>query len=177
MSLSYRICVACLIGLVGADNAPIQLNLAAQAHNTDQNAPVQPVAQASALTVTGFVLRNDRKTRVPDVKVQMRSITTGAVVGTTVSDRNGAYSFQAPAPGLYIIEAVKDDGTVQAVSAKFTLTDIVVRKDVILPGLLGVGAIITSSLLAVLAAGTASGAIPIIPPGRGPSTGQHPVTS
>jgi len=155
----------------------MRVNAAAQARNKGQGAPVQRVAQASELTVTGFVLRNDRKTRVPDVKVRMRNVTTGAVVGTTVSDRNGAFSFQAPEPGPYVIEAVKDDGNVQAVSAQFMLTDTMVSKDVILPGPLGVAAIFASSLFVVLAAGTASGVIPVIPPGRGPRPGQNQVTS
>jgi hypothetical protein len=143
------------------------VNLAAQAGNPDQNA-LQPVVEASALTVTGFVLKNDHKTRVPGVKVRMRSITTGAVVGTTVSNSSGAFSFQAPAPGLYVIEAVKDDGRVHAITTQFMLTDALVRMNVVLPGALGLGAILTSSLVAVLAAGTASGLIPVIPPGSGP---------
>ena len=174
LSLLSRMSVVCLICVVSADSAPVRTNLAAQTSKADQNAPAQPVAQASALTVTGFVLRNDNKTRVPGVKVRMRSITTGAVVGTTVSDRHGAYSFQAPAPGRYVIEAVSDDGTVQAVSDHFMLAETAAR-NVILPGPLGVGAILTSSLVAVLAAGTASGLIPVIPPGSGP--GSSPVTS
>jgi hypothetical protein len=167
-SLSSRICVTCLICVVGADGAPVRVNLAAQAAATQQKAPAQPVVPASALTVTGFVLRNDRKTHVPDVKERIRNITTGAVVGTSVSDRNGAFSFQAPEPGLYVIEAVRDDGSIEAISAKFMMTDTTVRRDVILPGPLGLGAIITSDLVAVLAAGTASGLIPVIPPGGGP---------
>ncbi|HEX6463920.1 MAG TPA: SdrD B-like domain-containing protein [Vicinamibacterales bacterium] len=116
--------------------------------------------------MSGFVLKNDEKTRVADVTVRLRNVATGAVVGTTTSDGNGAFLFEVPEPGLYVVEAVRDDGRVQAVTDPFQLTHTMALQNVILPGPRGLAALFRSSALAVLAAGAGAGIVALLPPGQ-----------
>jgi hypothetical protein len=139
-----------------ANGALLRADLAAQS-------PSQTVVKSSGLTVSGFVLQSDKKTRVPNHRVQLRDVTTGAVVEATVSDKDGAFLFVAPGPGEYVIEAVDDNGKVRAITNPFPVADTTVKMDVILPHN-RVGLILwTSALVGVLAAGAATGVLPFLP--------------
>ena len=66
-------------------------------------------AQATGLTISGTVVKSDRKTPIADACLRLRNIDTNAIVARTVSDRSGAYSFSVSEPGMYLVEVVDCD--------------------------------------------------------------------
>ncbi len=83
------------------------VNVAAQVANP--GVPSQQTVQATGLTISGTLLKSDRKTPIADGCVRLRKIDTSAIVGRTVSDRTGAYSFLVSEPGMYLVEVVDCD--------------------------------------------------------------------
>ena len=55
------------------------------------------------------MLRKDGTTAA-DVRLRLRNVDKGTVVGQTVSDKNGAFSFPVTDPGLYVVEAIDGAG-------------------------------------------------------------------
>jgi hypothetical protein len=107
----------------------------------------QDVNVVSQLGLSGQVLRKDHP--VADVRLRLRNLDTGAILDHTTSDKNGHYSFPIPAPGRYVVEAIRDDGAVIAVGDATILTTAAVLGNVILPA--------SNALLAFVIVGAASG--------------------
>ena len=64
--------------------------------------------------------------------MQLRSVDKGTIVGKTVTDRNGVFSFAVTEPGLYVVEAVSNDGGIAAVGNPVTLLSLPVTTNVVL---------------------------------------------
>jgi hypothetical protein len=64
----------------------------------------QPVSATAGSTLSGTVLRNNQS--VPDVRLRLRNIDKNSIVGRTVTDPNGRFSFLVPESALYLVEAV-----------------------------------------------------------------------
>ena len=92
-----------------------------------------PAASASAVGISGTVLRDDGRTPVANMRLRLRNLDTSAIVGQTVSDGNGVFSFPVSEPGLYVVEAVDDDSGVRAVSQPVKLGTSPITTNVILP--------------------------------------------
>ena len=144
---AIALCVACAVGFQPA---------AAIAYRASQ-----PPAQATIpLTLTGLVLRPDGKTRVPNQRVRLRNIDTGASIAETTSDKDGAFSFPVATPGNYVVEAVSGDG-VLAVSSPISSTVSPLTRNVILPLKTPVAFFVTAKGAAVIAAAAAVGIVAI----------------
>ena len=74
----------------------------------------------------------DRISQVPNQPVQLRSIDKGTLVGKTVTDGNGAFSFAVTEPGLYVVEALSTDGGIAAVGNPVTLLSLPIVTNVVL---------------------------------------------
>ena len=70
--------------------------------------------------------------QVPNQRVQLRSIDKGTIVGKTVTDGNGAFSFAVTEPGLYVVEAISNDGGIAAVGNPVTLLSLPIVTNVVL---------------------------------------------
>ena len=79
------------------------------------------VTPTPALGISGTVLGFDRISQVPNQRVQLRSVDKGTIVGKTVTDGSGAFSFAVTEPGVYVVEAVSNDGGIVAVGNPVTL--------------------------------------------------------
>jgi hypothetical protein len=77
-----------------------------------------PVA---TLTISGTVFSSDGTTPAGDVRLRLRNLDTGTIVGNTVSDSRGRFSFAVSEPGHYVVEAGGGTGGVVAVSDPVTL--------------------------------------------------------
>lgn len=77
-------------------------------------APWRPVGGALTRVVGAVV--DSRQVVVARVKVRLRNLTTGEVIGETESDENGAYAFPEMEPGTYVVEMMIDNRYVVAVS-------------------------------------------------------------
>ena len=96
-------------GLLAASRAPVS------------GAQGPSVTPTPALGISGTVLGFDRISQVPNQRVQLRSVDKGTIVGKTVTDGSGAFSFAVTEPGLYVVEAVSNDGGIVAVGNPVTL--------------------------------------------------------
>jgi hypothetical protein len=114
------VCVICALGL----EPPVRA-----ASPLARQGPQQPGTQ---LLLSGLVLREDFKTRVPDQRLRLRNVDTGAIVGDAVSGKDGAFSFPVGKPGTYVIEALARDGGVIAVSNPISSAVSPFTRDVIL---------------------------------------------
>jgi len=80
----------------------------------------QPVVPSQAIQATGLSISGtlrDRKAPVADACLRLRKLDPDTIVGRSKSDRNGAFSFAVPAPGMYLVEVVNcDDDSVRSVS-------------------------------------------------------------
>jgi hypothetical protein len=112
-------------------------------------------AQAQPISIYGTVFQSDGKTPVPNMHLQLRNIDTGIIIGQTLSDSSGAYSFGTPAPGRYVVEAV-DGNRVLASSQPIVPSNSQVATNVILPRN-NAAAGFTGAAFAVLAAAAAAG--------------------
>ena len=74
--------------------------------------------ETSRLAGTAF---NTNLQPLPSVTVQIRDLQTGAVVGSTISGDRGEFTFIDLAPGSYIVEIVNAAGTVQGMTAPFSI--------------------------------------------------------
>ena len=98
----------------------------------------------------------------------MRKIDTSAIVGRTVSDRTGAYSFSVSEPGTYLVEVVDcDDEDVLAVSEALTLAQLPLTALVVVPAT-AVAAFLSSTAFLVIAAASAAGITAIAVAGQDP---------
>jgi hypothetical protein len=117
----------------------------------------QPAVTSSGLRICGITMLRDGTT-VADVRVRLRNVDKNTVVGQTVSDKNGAFAFAVPAPGLHVVEAVNKDGSVIAVGPSLNLTTDPLCGDVILPSRnRGLGAFFSSAAFPILAAAGGAG--------------------
>lgn len=144
---AIALCVACAVGFEPA---------AAIAYRPSQP-PAQPTIR---LALTGLVLRSDGKTRVPNQRVRLRNVDTGASVAEATSDQDGAFSFPVTTPGTYVVEAVSGEGVV-AVSSPISSTVSPLTRNVILPLKKPVPFVFTSTGAAVIAAAAAVGIVAI----------------
>jgi len=113
-------------------------------------------ANQGGLTISGVVLEHDEKTTVPNMRLQLRNIDTGAVVAQTVSGPDGSYSFDVGQPGIYVVEAVDAHG-VRAIT-KPTPTGAATVVNVILPST-RVAAIAAIGAYGAVAAAVTAGAL------------------
>ena len=90
------------------------------------------VTPTPALGISGTVLRFDRISQVPNQRVQLRSVDKGTIVGKTVTDGSGAFSFAVTEPGLYVVEALSNDGGIAAVGNPVTLLSLPIVTNVVL---------------------------------------------
>ncbi len=67
------------------------------------------------------------------MRLRLRNLDTGTIVGNTVSDSQGRFSFAVSEPGRYMVEAAGKTGGVVAVSDPVTLAGSPVSTKVILP--------------------------------------------
>jgi hypothetical protein len=77
--------------------------------------PVAVTAQSGG-TVTG-VARGNHLQSLASVKVQLRNIDTGSIVGTATTIDGGAFSFPGLPPGSYVAEVVDAAGKVLGIGA------------------------------------------------------------
>jgi hypothetical protein len=71
--------------------------------------------------VTG-VARGRQMQSLSSVKVQIRTVGTGQIVGTTTTSEGGAFSFAGLPPGDYVSEVIDAAGKVQGVSSPFAVS-------------------------------------------------------
>lgn len=67
------------------------------------------------------VATNANKVVLSGVKVQLRNVESGQLVGTTQSATNGAFSFTGLNPGNFVIEIVNEAGQVIGVSSSMAV--------------------------------------------------------
>jgi hypothetical protein len=95
--------------------------------------PFQPKT-GGATRVIGTVI-DIRQTPVAYAKVQLRDLSTGAVLSDSTTDANGEYAFDLDLPGTYVVEMVMVDGYVVALSNAGSLARYeTLNTVVILPG-------------------------------------------
>jgi hypothetical protein len=129
--MRFRRLVALLV--VMACTTHLQPGLRAVASAGGQAPGAQQPTIAAGLRISGTVLREIDRSTVADVNLRLRNVNTGTIVGRTVSDRNGAFSFVVPEPGLYVVEALDKGLNLQAVSSAVNSTTAPLTTDVILP--------------------------------------------
>lgn len=83
--------------------------------------PVLGEVRTAVGDVTGTAWRADG-TPLPDARLQLRNVTTGRIVATTVSDRDGRFAFEGVPEGPYVVELVSEDRRVLALSPLFQVT-------------------------------------------------------
>ena len=94
----------------------------------------QQAIQAAGLSISGTVVRSDRKTPVANTCLRLRNVDTNAIFARTVSDPNGAFLFAASGPGIYLVEAIDcGDSGVLAVSDAVNLAGLLRPTVVVLP--------------------------------------------
>jgi hypothetical protein len=127
----------------------------------------QAVVGASNLTISGTVERNG--STVANVRLRVRNVNTGTVVGQTTSDQTGAFSFTVPTAGLYVVEAINDDGKVIGASSAMNISTTPLTTTVILSSTKA-AAVFSSAPLILAVAGAAGIATIVI-------INDHPVSS
>jgi hypothetical protein len=81
--------------------------------------PATVIAQPGG-TVAG-VARGNHLQSLTSVRVQLRNIDTGSIVGTTTTIDGGAFSFPGLPPGSYVAEVVDAGGKVLGIGAPVTV--------------------------------------------------------
>lgn len=137
------------VSYIAALSLPLRIELLAASHAQNPTAP-------SRIDISGKVLRVDQSSGVAGVTLQLRNLDTGEIAGRTVSDQNGAYSFEIPKPGRYLVEAVDDHG-VRAASNLLTFSGSRLTADVIWPAAENAAGFWTGSALLVLSVAAAAG--------------------
>jgi len=141
---------ACIVGAAPRGRAA----LAAASRGQDAGVQ-QPIANGSPLDLSGIVLRDDGTTPIANVRLRLREIDTGTIVGLTTSDATGAFAFGVPQSGLYVVEALDETG-VQGVSEQITFDRSPVRTRVVLRRRRGAAAFFGGTAFQVIS--TAGGA-------------------
>ncbi len=132
MEFRRVVALALIVGCVGGAE-PGARDLALAAPAARRVAGAQQLPAAAGLTISGTVFKSDRATPVADVRLRLRNLDTGTIIGNAVSDKQGAFSFAVPGPGRYVVEAVGKTGGVVAVSDPVSLAGSAVSTNVILP--------------------------------------------
>jgi hypothetical protein len=86
------------------------------------------VVTTAGLAISGCVVRDGET--VPNIRLRVRNIDTDKIIGETVSDSNGAFSFIVPEAGRYIVEAIDGNGGVMAVGPPLTVLNVTNVPDV-----------------------------------------------
>ena len=115
-------------------------------------------SQQAVFNISGTVLRQDGKTGA-DVRLRLRNVDKGTVVGQTVSDKNGAFSFPVTDPGLYVVEAVDGGGSVLSVSSPIQPTATPLTVNMILPATRTAAGFFSSTAFLLLAAAAGAGVV------------------
>jgi len=116
---------------------------------------VASAAAASELRISGTVLCDGSS--VAGVRLLLRNVDKGTVVGHTLSNQSGAFSFVVPEPGLYVVEALNESENVTAVSAALNSTTAPLSTNVILQSKTGFAGFFSSSAFLMLTAAAGIG--------------------
>ena len=101
----------------------VVLPLSHPAVATTQGLPSVHLNEAVAVkggTVTGTVWHRD-DSPVPDAELQLRDVSSGKVIKTTLGDNSGRFTFRNVTPGSYIVELVDATRNVLALGQVFTI--------------------------------------------------------
>ena len=79
-------------------------------------------AQSDGAASVAGTSRDEKGSTVSHVKVNLRDLSTGKLVGTTTSDDVGQFSFYGLKAGTYAIELVNDAGQLMGTSAAIAVT-------------------------------------------------------
>jgi hypothetical protein len=109
-------------------------------------------------TISGTVRRQDGTTAA-DVRLRLRNVDKGTVVGQTMSDKTGAFSFPVTDPGFYVVEAVDGGGSVLAVSSAIQPTATPLTVNLILPATRNAAGFFSSTAFLILAAAAGAGVV------------------
>jgi len=82
---------------------------------------VLPVAQAQTIGQISGTVRSQTGDALPNMRVQLRHISTAELVGTTTTNASGQFMFVVANPGIYIVEIVGAENVIVGVSAPITL--------------------------------------------------------
>ena len=82
--------------------------------------PWRPVNTTGETRVIGHVI-DIRQIPVPYARVQLRNLMNGTVLRESAADSNGEYQFTVEEPGTYLVEMLRVDGNVLALSNAGTL--------------------------------------------------------
>ena len=104
---------------------------------------VAGVAYAQGTGSVSGTATNAQGSALAGVKVQLRNVDTGALVGTTQSGANGAFSFTGLNAGNYVVEIVDASGKIIGTSSTMAVT---------------AGGVISGVAVAASAAGALAGA-------------------
>ena len=169
MKLRQLMAVVTSIALTGASLPSV----AAAAQAAGPAGSSQQATQATGSSISGVVVRTDRKTPVANTCLRLRNVDTNAILARTVSDRSGAFSFAAAGPGMYMVEAIDcGDSGVLAVSDALNLAGPPRATVVVLPSTATrstSSALLSSTALLVLSAASAA-AITVLAVRAGAST-------
>jgi hypothetical protein len=139
------VCVICALGLEPPVRAAGPL------------ARQSPQRSGTQLILSGLVLREDYKTRVPNQRLRLRNMDTGEIAGEAVSGKDGAFSFPVAKSGNYVVEALASGGAVIAVSNPINSAVSPFTRDVILRTPKPAGFFFTGKGAAVVAAAAGAG--------------------
>src|SRR4051812_37875642 len=133
--MKLRRLVALVLTLAFLAQVQPTLHASAAAASPAPQAPVAPpstIVGTAGLVISGTILRDGHP--AAKVRLQVRNLDKNTIAGRMVSDSKGEFSFTVTEPGLYIVEAVKEDQSVIATGTPLTLTATQVTTQVILPG-------------------------------------------
>lgn len=156
------------LALVVAAAAPAQPVLRADttaARAAAQTQGNQLITATAGMQITGTVSRAGKN--ISNVRLRLRNIDTGEIGGQTTSDKNGAYSFTAPAAGRYVIEALDDKARVIAIGTLTTgpaAAPAGIVTQVILPATAAFAFFSTATALLLIGAG--AGIVVLVTEGR-----------
>ncbi|MCX6544994.1 MAG: carboxypeptidase-like regulatory domain-containing protein [Acidobacteria bacterium] len=80
-------------------------------------------------TIEGFA-RDACQSRLKDAKIQLRNVDTGVLAGSTITDKEGKFTFAGILPANYVAELLNKDGKVTDVSKSVAVAAGAVVKDV-----------------------------------------------
>ena len=97
---------------------------------------------------------------------------TNTIVGRSMSDRNGAFSFSVPEPGMYLVEVVNcNDDSVRAVSDALAVATAPLTVAVVVPTTLAASVFSSTAFLVLSAASAAGITAAAITTGQGGNSG------
>jgi Carboxypeptidase regulatory-like domain len=92
-------------------------------------AGVPLAAQQQVGTIEG-IAKDACQSRLKDAKVQLRNVDTGVLAGSTITDKDGKFTFTGILPANYVAEIVNKGGKVTDVSKSVAVAAGAVVKDV-----------------------------------------------